>query len=259
VTEGRHIGEDAAGVAALAHNDPARLAAMAHARACLTCARSLQQADRMLALLDGLPAAAEPPAASLRAASRLVLGRLATRVVPSHLLVVLLPSLCVILVAMAKHRAPGVGPWVQSGLLVAASLISLALLRVLGAGAAGFALGASVLATVPGWGPGSLEVRHGVACVLTELGVATAAAALTAWVVVRHRSRYPAPALVGTAVAGALTGQAALHLSCPSGSAGLHLLAFHVGGVVLAALMARLVAQVMAREPIPRVSTHWRR
>jgi hypothetical protein len=251
MTEGRHISEDAAGVAALDPSDPARLDAEAHARACPPCARSLEQADRMFVLLDKLPAAAEPPAASLRAASRLVLGRLATMAVPTRLLVVLLPSLWVILVVMAKHRATGVEPWVQSGLLVAASLISVSLLRVLGVVSAGLALGASVLATAPGWGPGALEVRHGVACLLTELGVAAAATALTAWVVVRRRSRYPAPAFVGTAVAGALTGQAALQLSCPSGTAGLHLLAFHIGGVVLAALMARLVAQVMGRDPIP--------
>ena len=259
MTDGRHIGEDAAGVAALEPTDPARLDAVAHARACPSCARSLEQASRMFALLDDLPAAAEPPAASLRAASRLVLGRLATMVVPTHLLMVLLPSLWLILVAMAKHRASGVGPWLQSGLILAASLISVLLLRVLGPGSAGVALGVSVLLTALDWGPGPLEVRHGVACLLTEVVVAAAAVGPTAWVVVKRRSRYPAPVLVGVAIAGALTGQAALHLSCPSGTAGLHLLAFHVGGVVVAALMAGLVAQGMSRDVWLGMPGHWRR
>ena len=259
MTDGRHIGEDAAGVAALGPEDPARLAAVAHARGCPPCARSLQQADRMFTLLDSLPAAAEPPAASLGAASRLVLGRLATMVVPTRLLVLLLPVLWVIFVAMAKHRATGVEPWLKGGLLVATSLLSVSLLRVRGAGAAGLALGASVLVTALDWGPGPLEARHGVACLLTEVVVAAAATALTAWVVVRRRSRYPAPALVGTAIAGALTGQGALHLSCPIGTAGVHVLAFHVGGVVLAALMAAVVGKLMARDVSMRISGHWRR
>lgn len=251
MTDGRHIGDDAAGVAALRHDDPVRMAAVAHARACPGCARSLEQAERMLALLDGHPGNADAPPASLRAASRAVLGRLGAMVVPTRFVAVLLVSVWVILVALARHRAAGIGSWVQSGALVAASLISLSLMRVLGAGAAGLALAASVLITAGAWGPGPLEARHGMACVLTELVVASSATALTAWIAVRRRSRHPSTALVGTAVAGALTGQAALHLTCPGGVAGPHLLAFHFGGVVVAALLAAIVGRLMAHDPLP--------
>jgi hypothetical protein len=42
---------------------------------------------------------------------------------------------------------------------------------------------------------------------------------------------------VGAAAAGALAGHAALHLTCPVRAATPHLLAFHAGGVLLAAAL----------------------
>ena len=50
------------------------------------------------------------------------------------------------------------------------------------------------------------------------------------------------------AAAGALAGHAALHLTCPAAHADAHLFVFHVGGVVLAAMLAVLAT--------PRLSPH---
>ncbi|HEY6001519.1 MAG TPA: hypothetical protein VIV57_01515, partial [Anaeromyxobacter sp.] len=49
-----------------------------------------------------------------------------------------------------------------------------------------------------------------------------------------------ASAMAAAAAAGALAGDAALQLACPARAAMPHLLAFHVGGVVLAAAAAGL-------------------
>ena len=54
--------------------------------------------------------------------------------------------------------------------------------------------------------------------------------------------RDPRPgALAQAAAAGALAGQAALHLSCPGRHDAVHLWSFHVAGVMLAALLGWVV------------------
>ncbi len=63
----------------------------------------------------------------------------------------------------------------------------------------------------------------------------------------KRRSINPTPALAVATAAGALVGQAALHLTCPDRTAGLHVLAFHCGGVALAALLALGVGRRLAR------------
>jgi hypothetical protein len=82
-----------------------------------------------------------------------------------------------------------------------------------------------------------LSLRVGVECTLLELF-----AAALPWVAFRRvagpwRSRSAASAV---AAAGALSGHAALHLTCPIAHADAHLLVFHFGGVVLAALIGAL-------------------
>jgi hypothetical protein len=47
--------------------------------------------------------------------------------------------------------------------------------------------------------------------------------------------------LAAAAAAGALAGDAALQVTCSAHGVGLHLLAFHAGGVVLAAAAASLL------------------
>jgi hypothetical protein len=77
----------------------------------------------------------------------------------------------------------------------------------------------------------------GVECTLLELF-----AAALPWVAFHRvagpwRSRSASSAV---AAAGALSGHAALHLTCPVAHADAHLLVFHLGGVVLAALLGAL-------------------
>src|SRR5262249_5673436 len=61
-----------------------------------------------------------------------------------------------------------------------------------------------------------------------------------------HRGQGGAALYAGVAAAGALAGQAGLHLSCPAQAALPHLIAFHVGGVLLAALVGAASARVLA-------------
>ena len=77
----------------------------------------------------------------------------------------------------------------------------------------------------------------GIKCTLLEI-----VAALVPWIVFLRFTQ----GLVGRgqgaamAAAGALAGQAALHLSCPVAHAEPHLLVFHLGGVILASALGAL-------------------
>src|SRR5207302_3624825 len=85
-----------------------------------------------------------------------------------------------------------------------------------------------------------LSALTGIECVAIELFAGAwpfAAAALSRGMAARPGAAGPAAAL---AAAGALAGQAALHLTCPVAHALPHLLVFHLGGVVLASFAGAL-------------------
>ncbi len=242
-----HIEENAAGLASLPADDPERVAAYDHARECPDCARLLGQAARMLAALDALPPAPVPPPPALRAVRQPILARLAALSLPTRLLSGVLVALWIVLVAMAKHRAGGAVAWIESAALATTALGVLALLRRFGSGTAMVAFGASALLTALAWGDGPLAPRVGLACLLTELGAALLPFLIVLRTLAKRRSINPTPALAVATAAGALVGQAALHLTCPDRTAGLHVLAFHCGGVALAALLALGVGRRLAR------------
>jgi hypothetical protein len=252
MTQAEHIEESAAGVVSLPPEDPERVAAYAHARACATCARALRQAEGLLAALDALPVAPAPPAPRLRAVARPILARLSASIVPTRLLSPILVSLWIVLVLLAKHRAGGVAAWVASATLGAAALVALLLLRRLGSRAVALAFGASALMAAFAWSDGPLAPRLGVACLLTELGAAIVPLGIVVRAFIKRRSAAPTAGLALAAASGALVGQAALHLTCPQRTAGLHVLVFHCGGVLLAALIAAVVGRFVAR-PAPEL------
>lgn len=110
------------------------------------------------------------------------------------------------------------------------------LATVLGASAA-FALVAS-----SGLGP-----LVGAKCGAVELGASAVPLGLVG-MLYAYRGLRPGPlrfAIVGAA--GALTAQAAVELGCPAGSGAVHMLAFHVGGVAVAALVGALASQLVPR------------
>ena len=254
MTPNEHIEDNAAGFASLTPDDPERVAAYDHARACANCARSLREAEQMLAAIDAMPPAAAPTAPALRAITQPILARLAALALPTRLLSGVFVALWIVLVAMAKHRAGGAMAWIESAVLAATALAVVAMLRRLGSRAAVFAFGASAFLTALAWGDGPLAPRVGVACLLTELGAALIPCIIVLRTLVKRRSVHPTPALVVATAAGALVGQAALLLTCPDRTAGLHVLAFHCGGVVLAAVLAAIAGRVVAR-PAPELGS----
>ena len=156
MTPSEHIKDNAPGLASLSPEDPERLAAYEHARACLECARSLRQAEQMLTALDALPPAAAPPAPALRPITQPILARLAALALPTRLLSGVMVALWIVLVAMARHRAGGAVAWIESAGLAVAALAVVAMLRRVGSRAAVFAFGASALLTALAWGDGPL-------------------------------------------------------------------------------------------------------
>ncbi len=86
--------------------------------------------------------------------------------------------------------------------------------------------------------PGPLDAALGLECLATE--IASGAAVVGAvWLAVRGRTTSPArSAIAAAAAAGALAGDAALQVTCAAHIAAPHVLAFHLGGVILAAAAA---------------------
>jgi hypothetical protein len=82
--------------------------------------------------------------------------------------------------------------------------------------------------------PGPLAAAIGLHCLATEIASA-AIVVVAAWVAIRGGTTSPSrSAMAAAAAAGALAGDAALQVTCGAYGAIPHLLAFHVGGVLLA-------------------------
>ncbi len=143
-------------------------------------------------------------------------------------------------VVLARHRSPLGAPWLAAALatLAACGLLALARRRGLLAAALSCAavLGFALLA-----GGGALAPAYGVKCVLHEL--ATAALPVVAWIALRRGRPLSRAVLAGVGAAGALSGAATLHVTCQHAHALVHVLVFHLGGVLLAAGLAALAAR----------------
>jgi hypothetical protein len=132
----------------------------------------------------------------------------------------------------AHHYQSGALAW---GMAIGVALVAVglvALSRLFGFIAAGAAVGvASIMAlttssTVPG-------LPMGIPCALHEL--ATSVLAVGTLVVARRGVKLSRPMLIGVAAAGALAGDATLHVICPGTGSMLHVLIFHLGALVAAA------------------------
>lgn len=232
-------------IASLPEADPERAAYLAHAAGCAECAQALRQAEKLLRLVDQATLPAPSAAALLRAAAPvraqlsqpLALAPAALRAAAA-VLAFLVPLL------FAKHR-DAEGFVASAVVLVAAAAISAtagalrsgALLGL--AASAGFALAAG---GAPGFALGGqfsgMMLKYGADCLFTELGTAFVAGAAAVWFFRKN----PRPGAVAQAAAGgALAGQAVLHLTCGGAHASAHLFVFHVGGVLLAALIGFLL------------------
>ena len=150
--------------------------------------------------------------------------------------------------AVAREPATNLTSWFAAGAAallatVLASASSAGLLLAVGACAASAGL---VLLSAAGTGQAP---SLGIKCLAIELFAATwpfGAAALSRGAVRRPSAPGAAAAL---AAAGALAGQASLLLTCPARHATPHLLAFHLGGVVLASAAGALIFRARPASP----------
>ena len=241
MTDCDRIRADAPGLAALRPDAPERVAARSHARGCPECARALREADR----LQSLVAAWEPaplPAGALERAAREIHAQL--RREGRRRLLGSIAAVCasvVLFVGFARSRSSYPADWAIAAVLWALAVVLavtasrrpllVTCLAVLATGAAAIVSGAA----------GPLAASLGLECLATE--VASAAIVVGAvWLALRSGTTSPPrSAIAASAAAGALTGDAALQLTCAAHAAVPHVLAFHVGGIVLAAGMATVL------------------
>jgi hypothetical protein len=145
---------------------------------------------------------------------------------------------------LSRHPPATTGAWLIAGVLAGAACCLMLLARRSGMAAALFAtLAAAVAALVANHG--SLDAAAGVHCAIVEL--LTAAIPLAALALWRRAEGISRASVAGVAAAGALAGDATLHISCSAADSVLHLLVFHVGGVALAAALAGLIAGRLLR------------
>ncbi len=236
-----HIGEEAAGIASLGPDDPVRTAAEAHASGCPACARALEEGERLHSLLAQATPAALPEAVLGGAYEqiRAELRREARRRLLGSISAVCIAML--VLVGFARTRSPSgedralaAALWATSVVLAAAAsrrprvVVALSVLAVV------------VVAIVWG-GPGPLVPSVGLECLASELGSAAVIVAAVGLALRRGTSSPARSSIAAAAAAGALAGGAALELTCAAHGSMPHLLAFHAGGVILAAAGATLL------------------
>jgi len=186
----------------------------------------MAQFDAWAAARPAAPAAVEEPRPASPA------GRLA----PWPLLASL--AMLGLLVAFARNRSQAPDDWMVGAALAAAALVMASLAGRFAVGVVVAAVSAAVAAALFAGRDGALEVATGVDCLGVEV-LTAAAVGGAAWFGARRGSRERVRrSLAAGAVAGALVADAALQITCGAHDALPHLLAFHVGGVLLVAAAA---------------------
>jgi hypothetical protein len=228
----------AGALASLPRVDLERQAALEHARSCPECAAALREGERVLALLDALPPPPPPSPDVLRRASAKIVADL-DRAARGSAWSLLAPPAALalgwaLLVSLARHLFGEPTAWVESVVVLCLAAGGLFAARQWGPLAVGAIVALSGLLAVYAGASNALSPLLGLKCAALELAAAALPFATTLWVWRREGGWAP---LAGAAAAGALAGQAALHLTCEARAAMPHLLAFHFGGVLLASVL----------------------
>lgn len=256
MTECERIAGSAAGLAALAKNDPERLAAEAHARGCVACAAALHEGAAVVTLLGSARPPALPSPQALQRASSQILAELAAgrgavtgkargQVRFSLGLLAAGVSAWAIPLALSRKRLPFGPEWALSGAVAALAAVAAALSFTSGGLVLGMVPLASALFALLDGAGGGLHAAVGVKCVIAEL-ISSAIPLAAAVTLLRRGVSGGAKEIAAAGCAGALAGQALLHLTCPVSTATPHLFVFHTGGVLVAALLGGLLGRVAA-------------
>jgi hypothetical protein len=240
ITDCERLRADAPGLAALPPDDPERSSAWAHALRCPGCARALREGERLQGVLGEWHPAPLSGAALHRAARAVELelqreGR--RRSLWSAAAAV---ASMAALVGLSRQRGGSGLDWAVGAALAGLAIVLAALSRRAPRFTLALAVAAAVAAALVAGGPGSLDMGEGVRCLAAELGSAALVVG-AAWMALRGGTTALTPSTrAAAAAAGALAGDAALQIACRAHEVGPHLLAFHVGGVILAAIAAWL-------------------
>jgi len=229
----------AALVAALPEGDPDRAEFLEHARGCAECTQALHEGEKLQRLLGEvrLPAPSEQ---ALQRARGPVLAGLRPAAQGWWLRGAAAIAAFVVPLLFARHKDPEA--WAAALVVLALATALAATAGALKAGAlvtlalsAGFAFAAG---GVPGF-PSALAAKLGAECFTIEMISAAMPLAAAAWLA--RRGNVQPGALAQAAAAGALAGQATLHLGCSAHGLPAHLWVFHVGGVLAAAVIGWLL------------------
>ncbi len=243
------VRRDAAGLASLSDGDCAGDEARSHARACPECASLLSEARLVIDYLDAEPPPLPPSPQALARAAAPILADLDARSKRRSALA-WLPSAAVMAawglsVVVARHRLSDGTAWFQSIAVAAAAALAARGVSRFGRWWREAVITASfALVLLSAWGP--LDAKLGIKCVCFELISASLPLVATASLVLKRDFAASAASFASVAAAGALAGQAALHLTCEAQGSTPHLLAFHCGGVLLSAAIGWAVSRSAA-------------
>jgi hypothetical protein len=204
-----HIERDAPGLAGLPPGDAERLAAYEHATGCEPCRKALEEAEELLSLLDSVPAPKPPSEAVMRRTWNAVIAEMDEAGVRK-------PGAAAAADGRARRWA---GPAVLASALFA-------LFDVRGT---------------------AFAFHVGIECLLTELGTAAVAVGVAALIIESRAGVSRKPAFAALAAWSAVVAQVYLHFRCPVSHEAGHLLLFHLGGVILAALFGGPLGARLAR------------
>jgi hypothetical protein len=242
-----HIADRAGFLASLSVDDPERRLAEEHARACGPCREALEEGHRLVALLQrALPAVTSAPIAAAlakravaargagdRAAERRVAWVTAAAVGTAWLFQLMVGSGFVV-----SFRSV-----LASLAVLAVSLGVVTFLRGRGRLAVTTVVATSALFAYLSGTSAGFEPGIGIRCSFRELWAAAIAWAIVALVARRSGVAFGRWNATAVAAAGALAAHAGQHLACEVPHSDAHLLIFHFGAVVLAALVGAAAAE----------------
>jgi hypothetical protein len=236
MSDSAHCAERAMFIAALPASDPERRAALLHARGCPSCSRALQSGERLLGELDSAASTGAPSPQALEltliavraledASARSKLSRQAA-------LATLIGGIALAL--FSRHRAAE-PHWLAFALCIGAAAVLAATAWRRPALVLGVTFALAFGVSYEDSHASELSLGIGLKCLAFEL-LGAALPVLT--VVAGARRTVVSPArteVMALAGAGSLAGIGALIIACPASHALAHLLAFHAGGVLIAA------------------------
>jgi len=244
------IRERAAGLAALPPDDRERARAWEHARTCPVCARIVRESERLQALLaDARPAPLQAPV--MARVSRLVLDlQLGDRRRVGWSAVAAC-AVTTMLVVLGRERSTVARDWFLAALLCSVAAGLIVLTRRYSLAVTAGAVVAAASAAVASGRAGPIEAGLGMHCVALET-VSACAVVAAGWLAARRGLVSAGRGfIIATAAAGALAGDAALHLTCRAHASLPHLLVFHLGGILVAAVVGTALWRTVGRAEAP--------